>query len=107
EVVLRQLIDNAVKYSPPESPVLVSAEPSNGRVIVSVADRGPGIPEAEQTRIFEKFHRAEASRQQIPGAGLGLAIAREIVHAHGGEIGVKSKPGKGSIFRFPLPAAKR
>jgi two-component system sensor histidine kinase KdpD len=106
EVVLRQLIDNAVKYSPPESPVLVSAEPSDGRVIVSVADGGPGIPEAEQTRIFEKFHRAEASHQQIPGAGMGLAIAREIVHAHGGEIWVESKPGEGSIFRFSLPAAK-
>ncbi|HYL75416.1 MAG TPA: ATP-binding protein [Bryobacteraceae bacterium] len=106
EVVLRQLLDNAIKYSPPQSPVVVAAEPSNSRVIISVADRGPGIPESEQTRIFEKFHRAEASRHQIPGAGLGLAIAREIVHAHGGEIWVDSTPGQGAVFRFSLPAAK-
>jgi two-component system, OmpR family, sensor histidine kinase KdpD len=104
EVALRQLIDNALKYSPPESPVLVKAESAAGRVILSVADHGPGIPEAEQTRIFEKFYRAEASRHHIPGAGLGLVIAREIIHAHGGEIWVESKPGEGSIFRFSLPA---
>jgi signal transduction histidine kinase len=74
-------------------------------VVVSVADHGPGIAESEQTRIFEKFYRAEASRQ-IPGAGLGLVIAREIIHAHGGEIWVESKPGEGSIFQFSLPAAR-
>ena len=104
EVALRQLIDNALKYSPPGSPVSVTAEPRDGRVIVSVADRGPGIPEAEQARIFEKFYRAEASRHQIPGAGLGLVIAREIIHAHGGEIWVESQLGEGSVFRFSLPA---
>ncbi len=107
EVALRQLIDNALKYSPPGSPVSVAAEANDGRVIISVADHGPGIPEAEQTRIFEKFYRAEASRHQIPGAGLGLVIAREIIHAHGGEIWVESKVGEGSIFRFSLPAAKK
>jgi len=105
EVALRQLIDNALKYSPPESPVRVEAELESGRVIVSVGDRGPGIPEAEQTRIFEKFYRAEAARHQVPGAGLGLVIAREIIHTHGGEIWVESKPGEGSIFRFSVPAA--
>jgi two-component system sensor histidine kinase KdpD len=107
EVALRQLIDNAIKYSPPGSPVSLSAESKEDRVIVSVADRGPGIPEAEQSRIFEKFYRAEASRHQIPGAGLGLVIAREIIHAHGGEIWVDSKPGEGSIFQFSLPASTK
>jgi len=77
EIALRQLIDNALKYSPRDSPVSVAAESGDGRVIVSVADCGPGIPEEEQSRIFEKFYRAEASRHQIPGAGLGLVIARE------------------------------
>jgi two-component system, OmpR family, sensor histidine kinase KdpD len=106
EVALRQLIDNAIKYSPHGSPVSVSAESIDGRVILSIADHGPGIAESEQGRIFEKFYRAEASRHQIPGAGLGLVIAREIVHAHGGEIWVDSKPGEGSTFHFTLPVAK-
>lgn len=105
EVALRQLVDNALKYSPQESTVTLAAESTSGRVVVSVADHGPGIAESEQTRIFEKFYRAEASRQ-IPGAGLGLVIAREIIHAHGGEIWVESKPGEGSIFQFSLPAAR-
>jgi signal transduction histidine kinase len=103
EIALRQLIDNALKYSPRDSPVSVGAELSDQRVVVSVADRGPGIAEEEQSRIFEKFYRAEASRHQIPGAGLGLVIAREIIHVHRGEIWVESKPGEGAIFRFSLP----
>ena len=104
EVALRQLIDNSLKYSPVGSPVRVEAAPDAGRVIVSVADAGPGIPEAEQTRIFEKFYRADAVRHRVPGAGLGLVIAREIIHANGGEIWVESKPGEGSIFRFSIPS---
>ena len=104
EIALRQLIDNALKYSPPDSPVQVEAEADSGRVIVSVGDCGPGIPEAEQTRIFEKFYRADAARYRVPGAGLGLVIAREIIHANGGEVWVESKPGEGSIFRFSVPA---
>jgi signal transduction histidine kinase len=83
--------------------VVVAAELSDHRVLLSVADRGPGIAEEEQSRIFEKFYRAEASRHQIPGAGLGLVIAREIIQVHGGEIWVESKPGEGSVFRFALP----
>jgi two-component system, OmpR family, sensor histidine kinase KdpD len=107
EVALRQLVDNALKYSPAGSPVSLTGKSKDGRVIVSVADQGPGIPEAEQGRIFEKFYRAEASRHQIPGAGLGLVIAREIIHAHGGEIWVESQPGEGSIFQFTLPSAEK
>jgi two-component system sensor histidine kinase KdpD len=103
EIALRQLIDNALKYSPRDSAVSVAAESSDGRVIISVRDRGPGIPDEEQSRIFEKFYRAEASRHQIPGAGLGLVIAREIIQVHGGEIWVESQPGQGSTFRFSLP----
>jgi len=105
EVALRQLVDNAFKYSPAGSPVSLTAELRDTRVVVSVGDHGPGIPEAEQSRIFEKFYRAEAARHQIPGAGLGLVIAREIIHAHGGEIWVDSKPGEGAVFQFSLPAS--
>jgi two-component system sensor histidine kinase KdpD len=107
EVALRQLVENALKYSPAGSPVSLTAEAKDGRVIVSVADHGPGIGEAEQSRIFEKFYRAEASRHQIPGAGLGLVIAREIIHAHGGEIWVESQPGQGAIFQFTLPSVEK
>lgn len=103
ELAVRQLLDNAVKYSPGCSPISISAELREGSVMVSVADHGPGIPDAERLRIFEKFYRARAPHHQIPGAGLGLAIAREIVHAHNGEIWVESRPGHGSVFRFSLP----
>ncbi len=103
EIALRQLVDNAFKYSAADAPVSIGAETSDQQVIVRVADRGPGIAEEEQSRIFEKFYRAEASRHQIPGAGLGLVIAREIVQAHGGQIWVESKLGEGSVFRFSLP----
>jgi two-component system sensor histidine kinase KdpD len=104
ELGVRQLIDNAIKYSPAHSPVSISAALRGESLIVSVADRGPGIPEAEQPRVFEKFYRGRDScNNQIPGAGLGLAIAREIVHAHGGEIWVESRSGGGSVFRFSLP----
>ena len=105
EVALRQLVDNALKYSPAQSPVSVSAALVDGRAVVSVADKGQGIPEDEQSRIFEKFYRGEASRHQIPGAGLGLVIAREIIHTHGGEMWVESKVGEGSVFHFSLPAS--
>lgn len=107
EIALRQLIDNALKYSPPDSPISVSAEPRADQVVVSVRDHGPGIPEEEQSRIFEKFYRAEASRHQIPGAGLGLVIAREIIQVHGGEMSVESQLGEGSVFRFSMPRAKK
>jgi two-component system sensor histidine kinase KdpD len=107
EVAFRQLVDNALKYSPAGSPVSLTGKLKDGRVVISVADHGPGIPEAEQGRIFEKFYRAEAARHQIPGAGLGLVIAREIIHAHGGEIWVESQPGEGSIFQFTLPSVEK
>jgi|SRR5579884_3890979 two-component system sensor histidine kinase KdpD len=103
-LTVRQLIDNAIKYSPARSLISIRAERRGESLTVSVADRGPGIPEAEQPRVFEKFYRGRDScNNQIPGAGLGLAIAREIVHAHGGEIWVESRSGGGSVFRFSLP----
>jgi two-component system, OmpR family, sensor histidine kinase KdpD len=103
EIALRQLIDNALKYSPAASSVEVAAELAVEQVVISVTDHGSGIPEDEQDRIFEKFYRVEASRHRIPGAGLGLVIAREIIRTNGGDIWVESKLGAGSIFRFSLP----
>jgi two-component system sensor histidine kinase KdpD len=101
--VLKQLLDNALKYSPPGSPVTIAARAGEGRIVISVADRGSGIDEQEQARIFDKFFRAREHRFRVPGTGMGLAIAKGIVEAHGGKIWVTSEPGQGSVFSFSLP----
>jgi len=102
EQVLINLIDNALKYTPAESPIEVTAEDGGGAVLIEVADRGPGLPPGEERRIFEKFHRAEAG-PTVRGAGLGLAICRGIVHAHGGRIWAENRSGGGVTVRFTLP----
>jgi two-component system sensor histidine kinase KdpD len=102
EQVLINLVDNVLKYTPAESPVEVSAEDTGTAVLVEVADRGPGLPPGEERRIFEKFHRAEATRS-VRGAGLGLAICQGIVRAHGGRIWAENRPGGGIAIRFTLP----
>lgn len=107
QIVIRNLIDNALKYSSPTTPITITAEAGQEEVIIRVRDQGPGIPEAEQSRIFEKFYRSLKDRSHIKGAGMGLAIAREIVHAHGGDIRVESRPGEGSEFSFSLPVASQ
>ncbi len=104
-IVIRQLVDNAAKYSPPGSPIRVEAAREGESIVVGVADRGPGIAAPEQSRVFEKFYRGREARERIPGSGMGLAIAREIIRAHCGEIWVESRPGQGSEFRFSLPLA--
>jgi signal transduction histidine kinase len=101
--VLANLIDNAVKYSPDGERVEVLATVANGNVRVDVSDHGSGIPIAQQRQIFEKFHRVHGPNAK-PGTGLGLYIARSIVEAHGGSIGVESTPGRGSVFTVALPA---
>lgn len=101
--VLRHLIENAVKYSPSGSPISLSARAEAEKVLVTVADHGPGIDETEQPFIFEKFFRGKRQRQRVQGTGMGLAIVKAILEAHGGGIEVTSKPGKGSDFTFWLP----
>ena len=105
QLAIRQLIDNALKYSPSTAPVTVSARADPSGVVISVSDQGPGIPEGEQSKIFEKFYRRSKDRHQITGTGMGLAIVREIMHAHGGEISVASSPGQGSEFCLFFPVA--
>ncbi len=105
--VMKQLLDNAIRYSPPGSPITVSAASSGDRLVVSVRDTGTGIDEQEQTRIFDKFFRGRASRFQVEGTGLGLSIAKGFVEAHGGRIWVESRPGAGSVFRFSLPVFRK
>jgi two-component system sensor histidine kinase KdpD len=104
--VLKLLLDNAVKYSPPGSLVSISAEAAGEKIVISVADRGSGITEEEQSRVFDKFYRGRGSRDQVLGTGLGLSIAKGIVEAHGGKIWVTSQPGKGSVFYFTVPVFK-
>jgi two-component system, OmpR family, sensor histidine kinase KdpD len=101
--VLRQLLENAAKYSPRESTIQISVEKTDSQVMVSVADRGPGIDEFEQALIFDKFYRGKDNRYLIQGTGMGLAIAKAVVEAHGGTIGVTSQLGQGSVFSFTLP----
>jgi two-component system OmpR family sensor kinase len=107
EVILH-LIDNAVKYTPPGGKVELSVETSNGHVVVSVSDTGPGIPVETGDRVFEPFFRVEGTRPQRGQAssGLGLALAKRLVEAHGGTISYESVPGDGTIFRFTLVAAR-
>jgi len=103
--VLRHLLENAAKYSPPQSPIFISSEVQNGRVVTNVADRGAGIDDLERSMIFDKFYRGQGQRHRVQGTGMGLAIAKAIVEAHGGRIGVTSQLGQGSVFSFGLPIA--
>jgi two-component system, OmpR family, sensor histidine kinase KdpD len=104
--VLKQLLDNAINYSPPGAPLIIYAQAQGERIVVSVADEGRGIPVDEQSRIFDKFYRGRAWREKVLGTGLGLSIAKGIVEAHGGKIWVTSAPGKGSVFSFAVPVFK-
>jgi two-component system sensor histidine kinase GlrK len=102
---LRNLIGNAVKFTPVGGQVTISARAVEKGVNVSVADTGPGIPKEELDSIFDKFRQATiASYSKIKGTGLGLAIVKHIINAHGGKVWVESEPGCGSIFIFLLPA---
>ncbi|MGD1118812.1 MAG: PAS domain S-box protein [Dehalococcoidales bacterium] len=102
--VIENLIDNACKYSKDGTKIVISARKSGRKLLVSVADRGIGISEDDVEKVFNLMYRAEqVSSTNKPGLGLGLAICREIVEAHGGQIWVESQLGKGSIFYFSLP----
>ncbi len=103
--VLSNLLDNAIKYTPPGGKITVSAEEVDKKVIISVQDTGIGISPEEIPRIFDRFFRADKSRS-VPGAGLGLSLAQAIVRRHRGEIMVSSSPGSGSTFAVVLPRTK-
>ncbi len=101
EQVLINLLENAAKYSPPASPIDVTASVKEGMIVTEVADRGPGIPRGEERRIFEKFYQLHPDREG--GVGLGLTICRGIIESHGGRIWVEARSGGGSSFCFTLP----
>jgi two-component system, OmpR family, sensor histidine kinase KdpD len=101
--VLKQLLENAAKYSPPDCPITITSELRGSRVVTSVTDRGAGIDDFEQSLIFDKFYRGADQRYRVQGTGMGLAIAKAIVEAHNGAISVTSQIGHGSVFSFALP----
>jgi two-component system sensor histidine kinase KdpD len=103
ELALRLMLDNAIKYSPAASPVTVQARLTSNRIVIAVHSEGPGIPEPDQPRIFGKFYRAPKTSGNVPGTGMGLSIARDIVQAHQGQIWVESSPGQGAEFCISLP----
>jgi two-component system sensor histidine kinase KdpD len=100
EQVLVNLLENAFKYAGPESSVSIAARPEEGSVVLEVADEGPGLPPGTEERVFEKFYRGPSGER---GFGLGLAICRAILTAHGGRIWAENRRPKGTVFRFALP----
>jgi two-component system sensor histidine kinase KdpD len=106
EKVVSNLLENAAKYSKQGSPITISAEETNDKVLLSIADQGAGIEPSEQALIFERFYRGRSQALGTSGTGMGLAISRAIVDAHGGSIGVTSQPGRGSVFTLTMPKAE-
>ena len=108
QLVLDNLVSNAVKFTMPGGRVRVRIQDKGEFVMVSVSDDGIGIPPEDREKVFERFYRA-GNRSQVnaPGTGLGLAIAREVVDKHGGKIWLESELGKGTTFHFVVPAAGR
>jgi two-component system, OmpR family, sensor histidine kinase KdpD len=105
ERVFANLLENAVKYTPTGTPIEISAATDQNEMVVTVSDRGHGIPAGQEKRIFEKFHRIDAEGNR-GGAGLGLSICRSIIEAHGGRIWADNLPTGGAAFHFTLPLAK-
>ncbi|WP_152232521.1 sensor histidine kinase [Georgenia ruanii] len=103
---VRNLLDNAIRYAPPTSRVSVGVSCGSGQVRVAVVDQGPGIPEDQRERVFERFYRLDAARsRETGGSGLGLSIVKHIANDHGGRVDVWSTVGKGSTFTLVLPEA--
>lgn len=102
KLAIKQILVNALKYSPSSMPVMIQTFPNNGAVALEITDHGKGIPEQEQGRIFDRFYRSPMVQDQIPGSGLGLSIAQRILQAHKGALTVRSRPGE-TTFRLVLP----
>jgi len=101
--VFFNLVDNAIKYNREDGQVTISAREDNGKVIVSIADTGMGIPAEDMSRIFERFYRVDKARsRKLGGTGLGLSIVKHILQLHGADIAVQSEPGRGSTFQVTL-----
>jgi two-component system sensor histidine kinase KdpD len=102
KLAIKQVLDNALKYSPPETPIELQMRADDDGVSLEITDRGTGIPPQEQGKVFQRFYRSPAVEKRIPGSGLGLSIAHRILQAHRGDLTVTSEPGK-TTFRLTLP----
>jgi two-component system, OmpR family, phosphate regulon sensor histidine kinase PhoR len=106
--VLRNLVENAVSYAPEGSTIDLRAEAESNEVVFTVADHGPGIPDADLTRVFERFYRVDKARsRESGGTGLGLSIVKHLVGLHGGEVRARNRPEGGAVFTVRLPAGDR
>jgi two-component system sensor histidine kinase KdpD len=103
EELLVNLVENAVKYTPPGSPIALRVRHDAGGLSMAVEDHGPGVPEGQRQRIFDSFYRGRRHTDRHPGSGLGLAICRGIAEAHGGTVSVETTPGGGATFVLHLP----
>jgi signal transduction histidine kinase len=101
---VRNLLDNAQRHAP-GSPVEITVGRRGGQALLTVADRGPGVPESERERIFEPFYRVSEAQRQADGTGLGLALVRQIARRHGGEARCFEREGGGSLFEVVLPSS--
>lgn len=106
EQVFINLLENAVKYTPPGSPIEIAVSENQGDIVVDIADRGPGIPAGEEEKIFERLYRSAGDRRSQGGVGLGLTICRAIITAHDGRIWAENRADGGALFRFTLPAGE-
>jgi two-component system sensor histidine kinase KdpD len=105
-LAIKQLVDNALKYSPPDDPVMIHVHNGSGTVTVAITDRGKGIPTQEQSRVFDRLYRSPSVQHRVPGSGLGLSIAQNIARAHRGDLTVDSRPGE-TTFRLILPVEQK
>ena len=102
---LRNLVANAITYAPERTTVRVDAARAGPRIEIAVSDEGPGIPEEDRSRVFERFYRVDKSRARDPGGtGLGLAIVKHLVELHGGTVRAENRPEGGAKFTVSLPA---
>ncbi|MFL6415214.1 MAG: ATP-binding protein [Bryobacteraceae bacterium] len=105
ELAIRQILNNALKYSPAGSAITIDTRSENNFVVITIEDRGPGISPGEENKIFDKFYRAPSVRTRVPGTGLGLSITREIIESQGGSVALNFSAGRGATFIVTLPIA--
>ena len=104
QLALRQLVDNALKYSPRKSAIQIASRLAGDNFIITVHNQGEPLSESERVRIFDKFYRGQNVRHQVAGTGMGLPVAREILLAHGGDIHLNGSNERGTEFVITIPA---